>query len=125
MWPMLLTTSLFIKITWGKKVRETMILLDNQSTHSTFYVRAVVSTVCPAVFLIQMQANSRSLTYTKWGDLPGYGPVWFNPFGTANILSMSKAESKGHTVPYMPGKFTLTNAFTSQVTSFVQTPEGL
>ena len=30
----------------------------------------------------------------RFGDLPGYGTVWYEPIGIANILSMSRATKK-------------------------------
>jgi hypothetical protein len=29
------------------------------------------------------------------GDLPGYGKVWFNPNGIANILSLLRVKEQG------------------------------
>jgi hypothetical protein len=34
------------------------------------------------------------------GDLPGYGEVWFNPNGIANILSLSRVKQRGFRVTF-------------------------
>jgi hypothetical protein len=58
------------------------------------------------------------------GDLPGYdGPVWYNPDGIANILSLSDVE-KYHHVSYVPGCFRVHKA-NGQVREFNKSRNGL
>jgi hypothetical protein len=34
------------------------------------------------------------------GDLPGYGPVWYQESGIANILSLSRLHEQGYIISY-------------------------
>ena len=43
---------------------------------------------------ICMHCNSGVKIVDRVGDLPGYGTVWYEPTGIANILSMSRATKK-------------------------------
>jgi hypothetical protein len=51
------------------KIGDILILLDNESTHSRFYVRQLVSNICDAPCSIKMFTNGGSITYTKQTDL--------------------------------------------------------
>jgi hypothetical protein len=72
-----------------------------------------------------MFTNRGWIVYHKIADLPGYGPVWFNSSGIANIVSLAEAESSGHITSYVQGCFKVVNATTGRVTKFIRTPEGL
>ena len=39
---------------------------------------------------IHVHCNSRVKVFDRIGNLPGYGTVWYEPTGIANILSMSR-----------------------------------
>jgi hypothetical protein len=56
-----------------------------------------------------MSMHGGTITYTQQADLPNYGVVWFNEESIANIISMSKAERRGHSMSYLPGCLKLTN----------------
>ena len=43
---------------------------------------------------IRMHCNSGVNSVDRVGDLPGYGTVWYEPTGIANILYMSRATKK-------------------------------
>ena len=43
---------------------------------------------------IRVHCNSGANIVDRFGDIPGYGTVWCEPTGIANILSMSKATKK-------------------------------
>ena len=43
---------------------------------------------------IQVHCNSGVKTVDRVGDLPGYGTVWYEPTGIANILLMSRAKKE-------------------------------
>ena len=61
-------------------------------------------------------------------DLPGFGPVYFNPEGIANILSMAVVESRGRRITYDSwdgGQFHVHNPENGKITSFHQLPSGL
>jgi hypothetical protein len=108
-----------------KKVGDTMILLDSQSTHSTFYVRRLVNNIRDAPRPLVMSTNGGEIVYRQLADLPNFGTVWFNENAIANIISMSEAERKGHSISYSPGCLTLTNPKNGHHTEFRITPSGL
>ena len=65
---------------------------------------------------------------TLEGDLPGFGTVYYNPEGIANILSMAVVESKGRRITYDSwegGVFHVHNPDSGKITSFHQLPSGL
>jgi hypothetical protein len=72
-----------------------------------------------------MSGYQRNMQKTRMrGDLPGYdGPVWYNPDGIANILSLSDVE-KYHHVSYVPGCFSVHKA-NGQVREFNKLRNGL
>jgi hypothetical protein len=109
----------------GKRIGDTLILLDNQSTHSTFYEKDLVTNIREASHSMTMFTNGGSIVYHQIADLPGYGTVWFNSSGIANIVSLAEAESRGHTISYVQGCFKVINGSTGRVTEFKRTPEGL
>jgi hypothetical protein len=102
-----------------------MILLDSQSTHSTFCTKKMLTNIRPASKELHMFSNGGDVVYKKQGDLKNYGTVWYNPCAIANIISMSEAEKKGHTIRYTKGCLTLTNPLSGRVTPFHVTTEGL
>jgi hypothetical protein len=60
------------------RVGDTMIFLDSQSTHSTFYVQRQVRNIYEAPRPLKMVTDAGTIVYTKQADLPDYGTVWFN-----------------------------------------------
>ena len=109
----------------GRKVNEDIILLDNQSTHTTFYNRKLMKNIRPAPIPLRMLANGGDITYDQIGDVAGYGTGYYNKNGIANILSMAEAEAMGHEITYTPGCFTMTNCVSNRDTKFHRTPAGL
>jgi hypothetical protein len=62
------------------------------------------------------------------GDMYGYGEVWFDPNGIANIISMSNAEAKGFQITYNKhdgGRFIVTNPVTDTNRIFTRSIRGL
>ena len=80
----------------GRAVPLTWLLLNSQST-----VDLIAN---PRIFLIIRKVRSKDAirvhcisevkVVDRVGDLPGYGTVWYEPTGIANILSMSRATKK-------------------------------
>ena len=80
----------------GRAVPLTWLLLDSQST--------VYLIVNPRMLLnirkvrredaIYVHCNSEVKIVDRVGDLPGYGTVWYEPTGIANIISMSRETKK-------------------------------
>jgi hypothetical protein len=85
------------------KVDNTLILLDSQSNHITFYVKRLLKNIQVAEKPLRMPSNGGMITFIQQADLPNYGVVWFNPDSIANIISMSEAERRGHKILYTPG----------------------
>jgi hypothetical protein len=100
------------------KVSKDYILLDNQSTHDTFYNPELLCNIKKAAGSVIVRANGGHIKYENTGVLPGYGTVWYNPDGIANILSLGRVENKGHLVEYSKGQFTITNKKSKNVTIF-------
>ena len=102
-----------------------MILLDSQSTHSTFCARGLLTNVRNSNKALRMKTNGGVIVYTQVGELQNYGTVWYNANSIANIISMSEAERKRHMVSCSPRCLHLTNPKTKKSTTFKMTPEGL
>jgi hypothetical protein len=68
--------------------------LDNQSTVDVFCNGRLLENIRKVNKTMNIKCNA-GVTRTSWvGDLPGYGEVWYNKAGIANILSLSKVEDK-------------------------------
>ena len=83
-------------------INENWCLIGNQLTCNAFINKKYLSNIrnAPDWKFLCVDCNS-GVTYTnKIGDLPGYSnPVWYNPKGIANILSLSLVQ-KNHLVTY-------------------------
>jgi hypothetical protein len=106
-------------------IHEGMILLDSQSTHSTFCSRGLLISVRDSNKALRMRTNGGVVVYTQIGELRNYGSVWYNANSIGIIISMSKAERKGHMVSCSQRCLHLTNPKTKKSTTFKMTPEGL
>jgi hypothetical protein len=92
-----------------KKNGGCLILLDSQSTHSTFFAAELVENIRNAVRPLQMTTNDGTIIYNQQADFPNHGVMWFNLNSIANIISMSEAERRGLEITYSPGCLKLTN----------------
>jgi hypothetical protein len=80
----------------GTSISRNWILLDNQSTVDVFCNGGLLQNIRKVNKTMNIKCNA-GVTRTSWvGDLPGYGKVWYNKAGIANILSLSKVEDKYH-----------------------------
>jgi hypothetical protein len=82
-------------------IYEGMILLDSQSTHSTFCALGFLTNVRESNKALNMKTNGGVIIHTQVGELRNYGIVWYNADSIANIISMSKAEKKDIRYPRM------------------------
>ena len=82
-------------VTDDVKVPWYFILLDNESTHHTFYTKKYLRNIRKANVPLQVNTNGGVIIYDQWGDFDGLErPVYYNPDGIANILSFAKVEEE-------------------------------
>ena len=75
---------------------------------------------------MRIQCNARIRVTNLVGDLPGYGPVWFDPRAIANVLSLKLVKEKYH-IEYNSKKgngFVVTKP-TREKFNFIQSGLGL
>jgi hypothetical protein len=65
------------------------ILLNNQSTVDIFCNKALLKNVREVKKVMNIICNAGVTRTNMVGDLEGYGTVWYNAKGIANILSLS------------------------------------
>ncbi len=76
------------------------ILLDNQSTVDVFCNKDVLRNVREHNDVMAIHCNA-GVTKTKWVcELAGYGMVWYNPNGIANILALARVKERGYRVTF-------------------------
>ena len=108
-----------------KKLPKNVVLLDNQSTHHTFFNGNLLENIRKENATIMIEANGGRIKYDMVGEYPGFGTVWYNPEGIANILSMATVEKDGHEVRYENSVFYVTNNNTLEKISFARMENGL
>jgi hypothetical protein len=78
----------------GTLISRNWILLNNQSTVDVFCNGCLLQNIQEVNKTMNIKCNA-GVTRTSWvGDLSGYGQVWYNKVGIANILSLFKVEDK-------------------------------
>jgi hypothetical protein len=75
-------------------ISQDWILLDNQSTVDVFINPRLVKDVRVTDTIIHIHCHSGTSSTRLQATLSGYGTVWFDPKGIANILSLSNVKDK-------------------------------
>ena len=78
----------------GAQIPNTWILLDNQSTVDVFHSEKLLTNIRVAPGYMDIHCNAGVTSTNLIGDLDGYGTVWYQPKGIANILSLTKVSEK-------------------------------
>ena len=76
--------------------------------------------------IMRIQCNTGTCVTNLIGDLPGYGPVWFDPSAVANVLSLKLVKEKYH-IQYNSSEdkgFVVTKA-TGERLRFIESASGL
>ncbi len=72
-------------------INQNWILLDSESTISNFSNKKFLQNIrhCGTQHSLRVHSNGGHQDTHMIGDLPGFGPVWYNPVSLANILSLA------------------------------------
>jgi hypothetical protein len=109
-------------------IPKTWILLDNQSTVNVFCNAELLSDIREVDITLTIYSNAGS-SDTRWmGTLRGFGDVWFDPNGIANIVNFGDAEDRGFDITNDTrngSAFYVTNPTTGTVRIFRRSADGL
>ena len=78
----------------GRVIPSSWIILDNGSTVDIFTNKNLLTNIRTTKTVMNVRCNAGVTQTNLQGDLEGYGTVWYNPNGIANILSLSRVQEK-------------------------------
>ena len=84
----------------SSSIPESWILLDNQSTLDVFSNSKLLLNVRKSDKTMNIHSTGGVSHTDMVGDLPGYGTVWYQPRGIANILSLARLRTQGYVITY-------------------------
>jgi hypothetical protein len=70
-------------------IPNTWVLLDSESTISVFNNARLLRNIRVSPTSVTVHTNGGTQVSSHIGDVPNFGPVWFNPESLANILSLA------------------------------------
>jgi hypothetical protein len=83
-------------VNMGSTIPSSWILLDSQSNVDVFANPALLQDISEAPHLMRIASQAGVSVIKKQGMLPGYGRVWYDPNGIANILSLTNVKKQHH-----------------------------
>jgi hypothetical protein len=104
------------------------ILLDSQSTIDVSQCSDLLENIHQTTTSMDIHSNSGMTTTDLMGEYPGYGMVWYDPKGIANILSMSQMVGCGYVITYSSlagNAFIVHDPAGNHFGTFKQSPRGL
>ena len=75
-------------------IPNTWLLLDNQSNVDIFCNAGMLTDIKTVKNVMRINSHGGTAITRQQGTLPGYGTVWYDPNGIANILSLSNVKRR-------------------------------